>query len=114
MTLLMKQREDDVDVKYGDQLLTLSTCDDYLGERGRLIIMARQVRSGEDAKKGTENSKSNSNIKWPSMYYNTKTNEHYDPDDFVPYNAPVKKKESETPAEPEKVSVSAEASGAVG
>lgn len=107
-------RTNDVDVKYGDQLLTLSTCDDYLGERGRLIIMARQVRSGEDAKKGTENSKSNSNIKWPSMYYNTKTNEHYDPDDFVPYNAPVKKKESETPAEPEKVSVSAEASGAVG
>lgn len=90
-------RTNDVDVKYGDQLLTLSTCDDYLGERGRLIIMARQVRAGEDAKKGTENSQSNPNIKWPSMYYNTKTNEHYDPDDFVPYDAAVKKKESETP-----------------
>lgn len=107
-------RTNDVDVKYGDQLLTLSTCDDYLGDRGRLIIMARQVRAGEDVKKGTENSQLNPNIKWPSMYYNTKTNEHYDPDDFVPYNAPAEKKESATSAEPEKTSASADASGTAG
>lgn len=107
-------RTNDVDVKYGDQLLTLSTCDDYLGERGRLIIMARQVRAGEDAKKGTENSQSNPNIKWPSMYYNTKTNEHYDPDDFVPYNAPVKKEESKAPADPGTASSAIDASEAAG
>lgn len=80
-------RTNDVDVRYGDQLLTLSTCDDYLGDRGRLIIMARQVREGEDAVKGTQDSESNPNIKWPSMYYNTKSGEKYDPDNFVPYNA---------------------------
>lgn len=107
-------RTNDVDVKYGDQILTLSTCDDYLGDRGRLIIMARQVRAGEDAKKGTENSQSNPNIKWPSMYYNTKTDEHYDPDDFVPYNAPAKKEKSEKPSESGTVSASGDASASAG
>lgn len=100
-------RTNDVDVKYGDQILTLSTCDDYLGDRGRLIIMARQVREGEDAKEGTQNSKSNPNIKWPTMYYNTKSGEHYNPDDFVPYNAPAKKEDTQA----EKTSVSGAASG---
>ena len=99
-------RTNDVDVKYGDQLLTLSTCDDYLGDRGRLIIMARQVRDGEDQLKGTEESKSNPNIKWPTMYYNTKSDEHYDPEDFVPYNAPAKKNDDEA----KKVSVPENAS----
>lgn len=83
-------RTNEVDVKYGDELLTLSTCDDYLGDRGRLIIMARRVREGEDPYSGTKDSQSNPNIKWPSMYYNTKSGEHYDPEDFVPYNAEKK------------------------
>ncbi|NLT08145.1 MAG: class B sortase, partial [Ruminococcus sp.] len=79
-------RLNDVDVKYGDKLVTLSTCNTYLGDRGRLIIMGRLVREGEDPMKGTQNSVANPNIKWPTMYYNTKTNEHYDPDaDFEPY-----------------------------
>lgn len=90
-------RLNDVDVKYGDQLLTLSTCDTYLGDRGRLIIMARRVREGEDAFAGTQNSTLNPNIKWPTMYYNSKSGK-YDPEDFVPYNAPPKeeKPKSET------------------
>ncbi|MBQ6180742.1 MAG: class B sortase [Ruminococcus sp.] len=79
-------RLNDVDVKYGDKLVTLSTCNTYLGDRGRLIIMGRLVREGEDPMKGTQNSVANPNIKWPTMYYNTKTNEHYDHDaDFEPY-----------------------------
>lgn len=97
-------RTNDVDVKYGDELLTLSTCDDYLGDRGRLIIMARRVRAGEDPYSGTKDSQSNPNIKWPSMYYNTKSGEHYDPEDFVPYNAEEKKDNNK---DPEKTSKSA-------
>ena len=79
-------RLNDVDVKYGDKLVTLSTCNTLLGDRGRLIVMGRLVREGEDPLSGTQNSRANPNIKWPTMYYNTKTNEHYDPDaEFEPY-----------------------------
>ncbi|MBQ8182071.1 MAG: class B sortase [Ruminococcus sp.] len=90
-------RTNDVDVKYGDQLLTLSTCDTYLGDRGRLIIMARRVREGEDAFEGTQNSTLNPNIKWPTMYYNSKSGK-YDPEDFVPYNAPAKEEKPKSEA----------------
>lgn len=90
-------RTNDVDVKYGDQLLSLSTCNTLLGERGRLIIMARKVRAGEDPYEGTQHSEANTNIKWPTMYYNTRTNEKYDPEaEFVPYGPDhSEKKEAE-------------------
>ncbi|MBP3243292.1 MAG: class B sortase [Ruminococcus sp.] len=90
-------RTNDVDVKYGDQILSLSTCNTLLGDRGRLIIMARKVRTGEDPYEGTQHSEANTNIKWPTMYYNTRTNEKYDPEaEFVPYGPdPTEKKEAE-------------------
>ncbi len=78
----------DVDVKYGDPILTLFTCNTTLPdeERGRLIIMARRVREGEDPMAGTQNSKANPNIKWPTIYYDEHPGERYDPDaEFVPY-----------------------------
>lgn len=76
----------DVDVKYGDKLLTLSTCNTVLGDRGRLIVMGRLLRDGEDANQGTEKSLQNANVKWPSIYYQMKPNEKYNPDaEFVPY-----------------------------
>lgn len=81
-------RTNDVDVEYGDSLLTLSTCSTYLADddRGRLIILARRVRDGEDPMKGTQDSKPNPNIKWPTLYYADHPNEHYNPDaEFVPY-----------------------------
>ena len=80
-------RTNDVDVEYGDQLLTLSTCSTFFpDERGRLIILARRVREGEDPKKGTEHSEANPNIKWPTLYYSIHPDEHYDPNaEFVPY-----------------------------
>ncbi|MBR5684327.1 MAG: class B sortase [Ruminococcus sp.] len=80
-------RTNDVDVKYGDPLLTLSTCNSYLpDERARLIILARLVREGEDPMKGTQDSQPNPNIKWPTLFYADHPNEHYDPDaEFVPY-----------------------------
>lgn len=78
-------RTNNIDVEYGDQLLTLSTCNTLLGDNGRLIILARQVRDGEDLYEGTE-SEANPNIKFPTLYYKTKTNERYDPDAaFEPY-----------------------------
>lgn len=80
-------RTNDVDVKYGDKLLTLSTCNTLLGDRGRLIILARLVRDGEDPLEGTQNSEANPNIKWPSLYYSyADTSYRYDPNaEFVPY-----------------------------
>ncbi len=78
-------RTNNIDVEYGDQLLTLSTCNTLLGDRGRFILLARKVRPGEDLYEGTE-SKENTNIKWPSYYYQIRTNERYNPDaEFVPY-----------------------------
>ena len=80
-------RLNDVDVEYGDKLLTLSTCNTVLGERGRLIIIARLVRDGEDPLAGTQNSTANPNIKWPNVYYDYKgIRKTYDPEaEFVPY-----------------------------
>ncbi|MCM1507571.1 MAG: class B sortase [Ruminococcus flavefaciens] len=76
----------DVDVKYGDKLLTLSTCNTILGDRGRLIVMGRLLRDGEDARQGTEKNVQNANVKWPSIYYQQKPNEKYNPDaEFIPY-----------------------------
>ena len=80
-------RTNDVDVQYGDPILTISTCNtDVIGDsRGRLILMARRVRVGEDLYEGTKNSEKNTNIKWPNIYYQQHPNEKYDPNSFVPY-----------------------------
>ncbi len=80
-------RTNSVDVKYGDQILTISTCNtDVIGnDRGRLILMARRVRPGEDLYEGTKNSEKNTNVKWPNVYYEQHPNEKYDPTQFVPY-----------------------------
>ncbi|MBR1591684.1 MAG: class B sortase [Ruminococcus sp.] len=76
----------DVDVKFGDPLLTLSTCNTILGDNGRLLIVARRVRDGEDLLEGTQNASPNPNVKYPSLYYQTRTNESYDPTaPFEPY-----------------------------
>ena len=77
-----------VDVKYGDQLLTLSTCNTTLAdeERGRIIIMARRVREDEDPIAGTQDSVRNPNIKWPNLYYENHSDARYDPNaPFEPY-----------------------------
>ena len=88
-------RLNDVDVKYGDKLLTLYTCNTILGDRGRLIVLARLVRDGEDPLEGTQNSTANPNIKWPSVYYTYKgTGVTYDPEaEFVPYGPDKKSQE---------------------
>ena len=89
-----------VDVVYGDKLLTLSTCNTLFGDRGRLIIMARLVREGEDPYYGTGSTIENPNIKWPTMYYNSRSYESYDPDaPFTPYPFPTEPTSEEETAE---------------
>ncbi len=72
----------DVDVEYGDQLLTLSTCSGTFAN-ARLVVCARRLREGEDLYEGTTGSIPNPNIKWPSAYWG---GSKYDPNaEFVPY-----------------------------
>ncbi|MDO4156798.1 MAG: class B sortase [Oscillospiraceae bacterium] len=77
-------RNTNIDVQYGDQLLTLSTCNSAF-QTARLVICARMVREGEDPYEGTTGSTPNTNIKWPSVYYLGNENT-YDPNaPFIPY-----------------------------
>lgn len=72
----------DVDVTYGDQLLTLSTCNSTFSD-GRLVVFGRLLRDGESEEVGP--STPNPNIKWPNSYYKWRKNT-YDPNaEFVPY-----------------------------
>ena len=73
----------DVDVKYGDKLLTLSTCSGAV-DNGRLVVCARLLREGEDLYEGCT-STPNPNVKWSNSYYRWHKNT-YDPDaEFIPY-----------------------------
>ncbi len=76
-------RSTGVDVKYGDKLLTLSTCNSTV-DNGRLVVCARLVRDGEDLTEGCT-STPNPNIKWSNSYYKWHKNT-YDPNaEFIPY-----------------------------
>lgn len=72
-----------VDMEYGDELLTLSTC---LGQvsGGRLVIAARRLREGEDINELTENYEVNPNPMRPYNWYQYKGGS-YDWDNFEPY-----------------------------
>ncbi len=73
-----------VDVEYGDQLLTLATCHNSF-DTARLVIVARRVRDGEDAYDRVKGTVENPNVKMPTAYYRNHTNT-YDPDAaFAPY-----------------------------
>lgn len=76
--------KNEVDVTYGDQLLTLYTCNGKL-ENAKLIIMARLMRDGEDATDGTQFSEPNSNVLWPKAFYQYGNYSEFDPELFVPY-----------------------------
>lgn len=75
----------DVDVKYGDKLVTLSTCSQEFSN-SRFVIVARKLRDGESESEGTENAWKNKNPLMPDVWYTIRTSEHYDPDaEFIPY-----------------------------
>ena len=74
----------DVDVEYGDQLMSLYTCNGLV-KNAKLILMCREVRAGEDLYAGTKNATLNENVLYPTAYYKSGRPENYDPKKFVPY-----------------------------
>jgi len=75
----------DVDVTYGDPILTLYTCNTMI-PTAKLILMCRMVREDEkdNILAGTENAEMNDNVLYPEAYY--KNHEMtFDIDKFVPY-----------------------------
>lgn len=75
-----------VDVKYGDELLTLSTCVTGSYNDARFVIAARKLRPGEDKYAGTEESSTRKNPLMPLEWYKARGEEKdYDDTDFVPY-----------------------------
>lgn len=60
----------DVNVQYGDQLLTLSTCMFGYGDTElRFVVFARETREGEDPSVDVEKAYANPNPKFYDMYY---------------------------------------------
>ncbi len=57
-----------IDVKSSDKLLTFSTCANELKD-GRLVVVARKLRDGEDTNLDTSLVKSNKNILYPQAWY---------------------------------------------
>lgn len=61
-----------VDVKYGDKLITLSTCDDEiidsLSTPYRMVVVARKVRAGESASVDTSKAAANTDMIMPSAW----------------------------------------------
>lgn len=60
-----------VDVKYGDKILTMSTCS-TLFDDSRLVVMARLVRDGESENVDTASARQNSEQRFPSAFKNDK------------------------------------------
>ena len=60
--------ETNVDVEYGDNIVTLVTCSNDFKD-ARLIIMARELREGESAYVDTTKVKLNPNPRYPQIWY---------------------------------------------
>lgn len=59
----------DVDVEYGDKLLTLSTCCYDFRPNARCVILARAIREGEDRSVDTSTAVVNADAYYPQAYY---------------------------------------------
>ena len=76
----------DVDVVYGDPILTLYTCNSMITSEGKLILMCRLIREDEkgNEKIGTETAELNENVLYPEVYYKNH-DQTFDISKFVPY-----------------------------
>ena len=61
--------ETGVDIEYGDEFLTLSTCDKSTAMDLRLVIVARKVRPNENPEVNTEKIVRKSSVKYFDSYY---------------------------------------------
>ncbi|MDO5560961.1 MAG: class B sortase [Oscillospiraceae bacterium] len=75
----------DVDMQYGDELLTLSTCATGSYDDARFVVAARKVRNGEDKYAGTENNSRNPNPLMPDGWYQNHGGSYDRDAEFVPY-----------------------------
>ncbi len=57
-----------IDVEYGDELITLSTCDHTIKD-GRFVIVARKLREGESAETDASKVIYNPNLYMPLVWY---------------------------------------------
>ena len=62
---------DSVEVKPGDKILTLSTCDTVFSE-ARFVVMARLIRDGESEEVDVSEAHENENQRFPQAWYNAK------------------------------------------
>ena len=60
-----------VDITKGDKLITLSTCSYEIKktDMGRLAVVGRLVRPGEDISVDTSKAVANENIRYPQVWY---------------------------------------------
>ncbi|MEG1869377.1 MAG: Ig-like domain-containing protein, partial [Oscillospiraceae bacterium] len=77
-----------VDVKYGDELLTLSTCNYYYNgvrmfEEARLVVIARRVRDNENIDVDVVNTVMNPNPKLPDEWYKVMSNAKIKADEAI-------------------------------
>ncbi|MDR0984159.1 MAG: class B sortase [Ruminococcus sp.] len=73
----------EVDLKFGDQFVTLSTCSSIFSD-AKLIVVGRLVREGEDILAGTQNYSRNENVRMPDIWYKNHSGS-FDESKFVPY-----------------------------
>ncbi|MFA5659437.1 MAG: class B sortase [Oscillospiraceae bacterium] len=57
-----------VDVKYGDEFITLSSCSTEFTD-SRFVVMGRKVRSGESSDVDVSAAQKNTNIKYPDIWH---------------------------------------------
>ena len=58
----------EVDYQFGDQFLTLSTCENRFFNEGRIVILARKLRDGEDASVNVTTAVATSNPTMPDAW----------------------------------------------